>query len=142
MNDNKAPAVGGGRMPRLLIIDRYLLRQFVQTYLICFFSLTGLYVVIDSFTNLEEFITYSRGHGSLLAVMGQYYAYRALSFFDTTSHVVTLIAAMFTVTWIQRHNELTALEAAGIPKSRVIKPLIAAVLVIIALKVVNREYVV
>ena len=46
--------------------------------------------------------------------MGEYYAYRALSFFDSTSHILTLIAAMFTVTWIQRHNELTALEAAGI----------------------------
>ncbi len=30
-----------GGMFRLLIIDRYLLRQFVQTFLICFFSLTG-----------------------------------------------------------------------------------------------------
>ncbi len=29
---------------------------------------------------------------------------------------------MFTVTWIQRHNELTAIEAAGMPKSRIIRP--------------------
>ncbi len=124
------------------IIDRYLLRQFVQTFLICFCSLTGLYIVIDAFTNLEEFITYSRDQGSILLVMGQYYAYRALTFFDSTSQVVTLIAAMFTVTWIQRHNELTALEAAGIPKSRIIKPLIATALVIVGLKVANRELVI
>jgi len=127
---------------RLLIIDRYLLRQFVQTFLICFGSLMGLYVVIDAFTNLEEFITYSRDHGGMLAVMGQYYTYRALSFFDTTSHMVTLIAAMFTVTWIQRHNELTALAAAGIPKSRVMKPVLLAALLIIALRVGNREFVI
>ncbi len=126
----------------LLIVDRYLLRQFVQTFLICFCSLTGLYIVIDAFTNLEEFITYSRDNSSLTTVMGQYYAYRALSFFDSTSPIVTLIAAMFTVTWIQRHNELTALEAAGIPKSRVIKPLIATAIVIIGLKVANRELVI
>ena len=124
---------------RPLIIDRYLLRQFVQTFLICFCSLTGLYIVIDAFTNLEEFITYSRDHGGLLSVMGTYYAYRALTFFDSTSPIVTLIAAMFTVTWIQRHNELTALEAAGIPKSRIIKPLFATAIVIIGLKVANRE---
>lgn len=126
----------------LLIIDRYLLRQFVQTFLICFCSLTGLYIVIDAFTNLEEFITYSRDNGGLLAVMGEYYAFRALSFFDSTSPVVTLIAAMFTVTWIQRHNELTALEAAGISKSRVIKPLIAMAVIIVGFKVANRELII
>jgi lipopolysaccharide export system permease protein len=139
---SKSTSTATDGLVRLLIIDRYLLRQFVQTFLICFGSLMGLYVVIDAFTNLEEFITYARDNGGMLAVMGQYYAYRALSFFDTTSHIVTLIAAMFTVTWIQRHNELTALAAAGIAKSRVIKPVILAALVIIALRVANREFVI
>ncbi len=129
-------------LARFLIIDRYLLRQFVQTFLICFCSLTGLYIVIDAFTNLEEFVTYSRDHGGLLSVVGMYYAPRALTFFDSTSPIVTLIAAMFTVTWIQRHNELTALEAAGISKARIIKPLIATAVVIIGLKVANRELVI
>ena len=36
---------------------------------------------------------------------------------------------MFTVTWIQRHHEMTALLAAGIPRLRVLRPvLLAAVL--------------
>lgn len=133
-NVPKTPGIWG-----LLIVDRYMLRQFVQTFLICFCSLTGLYIVIDAFTNLEEFITYSRDRGSIMAIMGEYYAYRTLSFFDSTSHVITLIAAMFTVTWIQRHNELTALEAAGISRWRVVKPLIAVAVIIVSLKVVNRE---
>ena len=70
------------------IIDRYLLRQFIQVFLICFVSLTGLYVVIDGFNNLEEFIEYAKGkHSSVLAVMGEYYAYRTLSFFEATAGV-------------------------------------------------------
>ncbi len=133
-NAPKTPGIWG-----FLIVDRYMLRQFVQTFLICFCSLTGLYIVIDAFTNLEEFITYSRDRGSLMVIMGEYYAYRTLSFFDSTSHVITLIAAMFTVTWIQRHNELTALEAAGISRWRIVKPLIAVAMIIIGLKVANRE---
>jgi lipopolysaccharide export system permease protein len=139
---NKQPTQAAGGFARLLIIDRYLLRQFLQTFLICFCSLTGLYIVIDAFTNLEEFITYSRDNGGMFAVMGEYYAYRAISFFDSTSHVITLIAAMFTVTWIQRHNELTALEAAGISKSRVVKPVIGAVLLISLASAANRELVI
>src|SRR4029079_15650291 len=83
-----------------------------------------LYIVIDGFNNLDEFIEYSKKAGSLLRVLGQYYSVRSLSFFDMTSSLLTLIAAMFTVTWIQRHNALTAIESAGISKSRIIKPII------------------
>ena len=126
----------------LTIIDRYMLRQFVQTFVICFISLTGLYIVIDGFANLEEFIIYAQKKGSLLTVMGEYYAYRTLSFFDTTSALLTLISAMFTVTWIQRHNELTALEAAGIPSRRVIRPVIIAVVLISCLSAANRDLVI
>lgn len=131
--------VAGGGLVRLLIIDRYLLRQFLQTFLICFFSLNGLYVVIDGMGNLDEFITYSREHGGLLQVMGEYYGYRSLSFFNSTSPILSLISAMFALTWIQRHNELTALESAGIPKSRIVRPVISAAVAISLLAAANRE---
>lgn len=122
------------------IIDRYLLRQFLQVFAICFISLTGLFVVIDGFGNLEEFIEYAKiKKTNVFAVMGPYYGYRTLTFFETTGGILTLIAAMFTVTWIQRHNELTALQAAGIRKGRVMRPVIFAALAIAALSVVNRE---
>jgi lipopolysaccharide export system permease protein len=127
------------RPGHLLIVDRYLLRQFLQAFLICFISLTGLFIVIDGFTNLDEFISHAREGSSVLAVMGEYYSYQSLAFFDSTSHILTLIAAMFTMTWIQRHNEMTALESAGIPKARIIKPVIGAVLAIIIVRVANRE---
>ncbi len=136
---NARATVAGGGMVRLLIVDRYLLRQFLQTFLICFCSLTGLYIVIDGMGNLDEFVTYARDHDGLLKVMGEYYGYRSLSFFDSMSALLCLIAAMFTLTWIQRHNELTALEAAGIPKARIIRPVIGASLIICLLAVVNRE---
>jgi len=124
------------------IIDRYLLRQFLQTYVICFCSLTGLYVIFDLFTNLEEFLRSAEKSGSLLELMGSYYGYRSILFFDRTSGLLTLVAAMFTVTWIQRHNEMTALMAAGISGLRVIVPVIGAAVVIAGLSVANRELVI
>lgn len=107
------------------IIDRYLLRQFVQVFLICFCSLNGLYVVFDAFSNLDEFLRYT-DEGSLFEIMGKFYLYRSVFFFERISGVLTMISAMFTMTWIQRHNELTALMAAGISRSRVILPVVAA----------------
>ncbi len=123
-------------------IDRYMLSQFLRTFVICFCSLTGLYIVIDGFSNLDDFMLYSEKHGRLWAVMCEYYAYRSMSFFDRTSGILTLIAAMFTVTSIQSTQELTALEAAGISKGRVIKPVIVAVAIISLLAAANRELVI
>ena len=123
----------------LKIIDRYMLRQFIQTFLICYLSLTGLYIVFDAFTNLEDFLQAAEKHGGLWNLMGPHYAYRSLFFFDRTAGMLTLVAAMFTVTWIQRHNELTALMAAGISRVRVILPVTSAAVVIAFLATANRE---
>jgi lipopolysaccharide export system permease protein len=121
------------------IIDRYLLRQFIQVFLICWCSLTGLYIVFDAFSNLDEFMHFAEKDGHLLSIMGTFYAYRSIYFFDRTSAVLTMIAGMFTVTWIQRHNELTALMAAGISRRRVIVPVIIASVFIAILSAGNRE---
>ncbi len=110
----------------LRIVDRYVLRQFVQFYLICFLSLVGLYIVIDAFGRLDHFVDHSKNGGSLLATIGKYYGYKSLAFFNQTSGMLALIAAMFTVTWSQRYNEMTALLAAGVPRLRVLRPVILA----------------
>jgi len=121
------------------IIDRYLLRQFLQTFLICYFSLTGLYIVLDAFTNLEDFLRCAERGRGLLRLMGSHYGYQSIYFFDRTSGLLSLVSAMFTVTWIQRHNEMTALMAAGISRIRVISPVIVAAIVISLLAAANRE---
>ena len=46
---------------------------------------------------------------------------------------------MFTVSWIQRHNEMTALMAAGVSRFRVLLPIIVAVAVVSLLSAANRE---
>src|SRR3954469_4555492 len=123
------------------IIDRYMLRQFVQVLIICLLSLIGLYIVIDAFSHLDHFIDYAGKHGSLVKIMGTYYAYRGIAFFDRTSGVLTLIAVMFTVTWIQRHQEMTALLAAGITRTRVLRPVLMAAVCVSLAAAANRELV-
>jgi lipopolysaccharide export system permease protein len=121
------------------ILDRYILRQFVQTFLICFVSLIGLYVVFDAFSNLENFLKAAGDDGNLMKIIASYYAYQSLVFFNMTAGVLALIAAMFTVTWLQRHNEMIAMMAAGIPRFRAALPVILAAASIAVLATVNRE---
>src|SRR5437773_40745 len=49
----------------VLILDRYLLRQFLQTFAYCFISLAGLYIVIDAFNKLDKFNKVTAEHGNL-----------------------------------------------------------------------------
>jgi len=121
------------------IVDRYVLRQFTQTFLICFVSLTGLYVVFHAFTNLDNFLRYAEKQGSLLGVLSQYYACQSVLFFDRTLGLLALTSAMFTVTWLQRHHELTALMAAGISKARAVAPIVGGVGAVVLIGAANRE---
>ncbi|OHB67747.1 MAG: hypothetical protein A2V70_06070 [Planctomycetes bacterium RBG_13_63_9] len=121
------------------IIDRYVLRQFLQTFVICYVSLTGLYIVFDAFTHLEEFLRASEKTGGLLPMMASHYLYQSIAFFDRTAGLLALVAAMFTVSWIQRHNEMTALLSAGISRIRIVVPVIGAAVVISLLGAANRE---
>jgi lipopolysaccharide export system permease protein len=123
-------------------VDRYLLRQFLWVFTIFFTSFLGLFVVADSVNNFEEFSTYGKDHGGFLKVVGEYYGYRAFAFFDQISPLLILIAAMFTIAAFRRHNEMTALLAAGISKSRIVRPIIVAAIVFAVLAVVNREVVI
>jgi lipopolysaccharide export system permease protein len=123
------------------IIDRYMLRQFVQVLVICLMSMIGLYIVIDAFGHLDHFVDYADKHGNLLGTMAMYYAYRAIEFFNRTSGTMTLIAVMFTITWIQRHHEMTALLAAGITRTRVMRPVLIAAIFVSLLAAANREFI-
>ncbi len=71
--------------------------------------------------------------------MVHFYSYKVVGFFDSTSALLALVSAMFTVAWIQRHNEMTALMAAGVPRIRILLPIITAVAAVSLLAAVNRE---
>jgi lipopolysaccharide export system permease protein len=121
------------------IIDRYVLWMFFKVLAITFVSLTGLYIVIDAFANLEEFIGHGQKEGGLFHVLCDYYGPRALQFFDRMGPIVVLLAAIFAVTTLLRTNELTAIMAGGVSKGRVLKPLLYASVAVSLLAVVNRE---
>ena len=126
----------------MTIIDRYLLGLYFKVLVVCLLSLFGLFVVIDLFGNLDEFLAYGRrpGSGGVLWVIFEYYGPRLLSFFDSTGGMLAMVAVAFVITMLQRSNELTALVAAGISPARVIRPLLLASLGVAISGICNREF--
>jgi lipopolysaccharide export system permease protein len=122
------------------ILDRYILKLFVKAVVVTFASLTGLFIVIDAFGHVEEFMTMSKEQGGLLRVLAAYYGPRALWFFDLLGPVTTHLAAIFAITTLIRSNELTAIMAGGVSKGRIVKPLIFAAVAVSLIGVFNREW--
>ena len=121
------------------LIDRYVFFLFLRVFTLCFLCLTGIYVVGDFVGHLNEFIDASEEHGGILKTIGRYYALRVPWFFDLIGRIVALISAIFAVTWLQRHNEMTALMAAGISRWRILRPVFIGVILITILAAINRE---
>ena len=124
-----------------MLIDRYIARAQLRAFLIVFLSLAGLTFVVDAFTNIEEFIAHAPEAGGLARVLGAYYGYRLISFFDATSPVISLASAMFALSWLERHNELTALLAAGVTRWRIARPTLVFAAAVSLLAMGNREVV-
>ena len=125
----------------MTILDRYLLFLFIRTFMVCFLSFAGLYIVIHLFSNLDELSALAE-ESSWGKLMVDFYAPRIAELFGKTAPVLALVAGIFSISLMQRNSELTAIEAGGITKQRALRSIILAGLVIVGLTVVNREVVI
>ncbi len=123
----------------MTILDRYLLLLFLRTFLVCFISFTGLYVVIHLFSNLDELSALS-AESTWGQLMLDFYGPRVAEMFGKTAPVLALVAGIFSISMLQRNRELTAIEAGGITKQRALRSILLAGVAIVALTVANREF--
>jgi lipopolysaccharide export system permease protein len=124
------------------LLDRLLVRSYLKAYIVCLVSLLSLYVVVDLFTNVDEFWEHHHGLGPVLAHIGSYYGYKVTQIFDRLCEVIILLAAMFTVAMMQRNNELLPLLSAGISTQRVVRPVLLSASAMLGLAVANQELVI
>lgn len=122
-------------------MDRYLFGNFIVAYVICFTSLVGLYVIIDLFSNADEFLENHEGTIVFVRRVCKYYFIHSFEYFNRLSHIITMVAAMTTLASLHRNNELVALLAAGIPTKRALTPVLVGALFMITLGILNREIV-
>src|SRR5271166_4650001 len=126
----------------LKLIDRQMILGYFKAYCVCLSSLLSLYIVVDLFTNLDDFT--HRG-GDLLATtrhIVSYYGYKIPKIFDQLCEVIALLAAMFTVAWMQRNNEQVPLLSAGVSTRRIVAPVLGCACFMLTLAVLNQEFVI
>ena len=126
----------------LKLIDRQLIRGYFKAYLVCLTSLLSLYIVVDLFTNLDDFTHHSGGVLTTARLIGVYYGYKVTQIFDRLCEAILLMAAMFTVAWMQRNNEQMPLLSAGVSTRRIVRPVILSACLMLVLTVLNQELVI
>lgn len=106
------------RFPALL--DRYLTRRLIPPLLLVLGSTALLYVVADLSDNLE---TMTKNRISVEVIV-RYYANLVPQVFLDVTPFAMMIAVLILLTMLERHQELTAVKAAGISLYRLMVPIL------------------
>lgn len=125
----------------LTTFDKYLLKRLTHTFIVFFVATYGLYMVIDLFTNVDDFMRegVSRGHIALSIV--RYYGFRATEFLEMAGPTLIVLSAVAVLGLLEKHSESHPILAAGVPAFRLLRPLLLGGGILSLLLVCNQEFV-
>ncbi|MCA9060163.1 MAG: LptF/LptG family permease [Planctomycetaceae bacterium] len=126
----------------LTIYDRHLLGRLLHTFGVFFVASYGLYIVIDLFTNIDDFQLGASTILDLVMLIGEYYLYRASEFFEMAGPILIVLAVITVLALLQKNSEAYPILAAGIPAMRLLRPLLAATALLNVALVINQEFVI
>lgn len=119
------------------LLDRYVLRNFAEPFLICFFGFIAIWLVFDLYDNGPDFI---EAH-TPLPLVGRFYLMQLPQIILLSVPVGLLLALLYSLSRMSRHNEIIAMLTAGRSITRVIMPLLAVGLLLTVLcLVLNWEW--
>lgn len=120
------------------IIDKYLIKQFLQTLMFGIFGFTFIFIVIDAMENLDDFIDQSVPALKIL----HYYIVFSPEIIRLMTPVAILFAAMFTAGKAADRSELTAIKACGVSLFRFMLPFLITTIIISFFSIYFSGYVV
>src|ERR1044071_9937246 len=110
------------------LLDRYVIRNFVQVYFYCIAGFTSIWLIFDISDNISSFID---NHIPLLIVV-RYYATQIPQVFIILLPVALLLSLLFALGRMSRANEIVSMLTAGVSLPRVLLPLIGIGLLTVA----------
>lgn len=100
------------------LLDRYIIRQLAQYFLLIVTALTALYLLVDLFERLDNF----QERGLPMGLAARYFLMKIPVILDQIGPVSLLLAGIITLGLMINRHELQSLNAAGISKARVLLP--------------------
>lgn len=101
------------------LLDKYILREYIKTFLIIIMAFSVLFLVVDIFDRLPRLLQ----QGATMSDMSIYFLFRLPYLFLLTSPVVVLLSGLFLMNILSKYNESIAIRGAGISIVRLVTPL-------------------
>lgn len=101
------------------IIDRYILSQFLKTFLIISISLSFVFIIVDVFDRLPRVMRTAPE----IEYVFRFFLLRIPYLFVITSPVTVLLAGLFLMDMLSKYNESIAIRASGVSIIRLVTPL-------------------
>ena len=103
------------------LLDRYVIRNFLQAYIYCIAGFISIWLIFDISDNISTLL--EEHVGLILAV--RYYLTQVPQVFIILLPVSLLLALLFSLGRMSRSNEIVSMLTAGVSLPRVLLPLIA-----------------
>ena len=101
------------------ILDRYVLRSFLEPFILCFLGFLGILIIFDLHDNRNDFIEAK----DRLHLIGVYYAHQLPHFILLSVPVGLLLALLYSLSKLSRSNEIISMLTAGRSVPRILIPL-------------------
>lgn len=108
------------------IIDRYIIRQFVISFLFGLLAFAVIFVIIDMMEKLDDFIDAN----APTKIVAEYYVFFIPEIIKLMIPVAVLLAALFVTSRLSSQNELAAIKSSGIGLYRIMAPFFAVAILI------------
>ncbi len=120
------------------IIDKYLIKQFLQTFFFGIIAFTLIFVIINMLEHLGSFLDQNVSFPVIL----HYYVVFSPDIIKLMTPVSVLFAALFTAGKAANLSELTAIRSSGVSLYRFMAPFVAATILISIFSVYFSGYIV
>src|SRR2546429_6908754 len=102
------------------LLDRYVIRNFVQVYFYCIAGFTSIWLIFDVSDNISSFID----NHIALSLVARYYATQIPQVLIILLPVALLLSLLFALGRMSRANEIVSMLTAGVSLPRLLLPLI------------------
>ena len=118
------------------LLHRYVLKRFIYCYVLSVTGLIGIFLVVDFFERVDEFIRRDMPYSDLVF----YFIYKIPGIAFYMAPQAVLLATVITLAVLARDNEIIAMKAGGVGIVGITLPILGAALVVALLVLASNEY--
>ncbi len=120
-------------------IDKYIVKAFVPSFVVCMFAICGIYIVVDAIQKIDDFIEMGIKAFTMAA---HYYGLMLPVFISQLFPAITLISVSLVLVRFVKNNEILAMQVAGINLYRIMLPIFIVSILLSFLAVINQELII